>query len=495
MFLVLIQAFVPGVLHGQFAFAGFEHLGQLFQRRLWRVSLQNSLYLAANTAWLGTVLALMLAMLRQRLAPWGVSLLDLCAWALLIMPSFIIAQGWILFSIKGGIADAWLGMPWVNAWVFSPQGLVNIMVLKNYPFAYLAIVAAMQWQVRDHQYAAQLCGAGSWRRFLTVRLPLLLPAILSGMLLVFIDTIGDFGLPAALATTYRFPTLPYTIFTAINQSPIRFDLAGVLSFYLMAILMLAVALYLWLLRRSRFDFLTAKAEVAKAEPEGSAWLWHLLMLVFVVCALAVPLGASLAVSVVEQLSAGWQSSNFTLQHYRTLLQPGSLLHSALINSLRIALIAAMAGAIPVAIRILLGAMAQVPASFLQSAAMQGAGLMRRLATVLLPICLAAFLSALLTSFAGSVFDLAVTSILHPPGYAVLPVVIDRLFQQGLYGQSTAATLLAAAITLALLQLTAWSVRRIWRPLFVAPSASGNSSTLSSAKADKAAEPRLEHQHA
>lgn len=538
MALVLVQAVVPGILQGDFTFVGLSNLQELFNRRLWRVSLMNSLYLSSYTAIFGTLIGASLAIIRHQYPIVGATALDLCAWAMLIMPSFIIAQGWILFSIRDGIASQWLGMPWVYDAVFSPQGLVAIMSLKNYPFAYLAVSAAMQWHVKEYQHAARLCGAGPIRTLMTVRLPLLLPAILSGMVLVFIDTLGDFGLPAALATTYRFPTLPYTIFTAINQSPIRFDLAGVLSVYLMLILMAAVALYLWLLRRARFDFLTAKAEAGYKTSRRVNRGLSAVALGFVVIALGIPLGTSLMVSFIEQINLGFTAGNLTFAHYQSVLQSGSLLREALSNSMQIALMAAtasllvsflaaylltfsqfylngminvictmtlavpgvilgvgfiffwnhpwlynlglslyghpfilvlagMAGAIPIAIRVLLGAMGQIPQSFMAAAALQGVGLGRRLVTILLPLTLAAFLSAGLASFGSSVFDLAVTSILHPPGYAVLPVVIDRMFQQGYYGESTASTLVAAVLTLSLIQATYLSVRRLFRHLFQA----------------------------
>ncbi|WP_447927731.1 ABC transporter permease [Vreelandella sp. EE27] len=534
MTLVLLQAFWPGILQGDTRFAGFSNLAELFHRRLWRVSLTNSLYLAGYTALFGTLIGGGLAVVRQQCSAWGAAALDLCAWAMLIVPSFIVAQGWILFSIKSGIAAQWLGADWVNAAVFSPPGLVAIMCFKNFPFAYLAITAAMQWHVKEHQHAARLCGAGPLRTLATIRLPLLAPAILSGMVLVFIDTLGDFGLPAALATTYRFPTLPYTIFTAMNQSPIRFDLAGVLSVYLMAILVVAVALYLWLLRRSRFDFLTAKAEAGRPATRGHPLLTAAAF-GFVAVAVGIPLCSSLVVSLLDNLGDGVTASNMTLAHYRTVLASGSGLRAALANSFQIAAIAAvasllvaflaaylltfsqfylnglinvistitlavpgvilgvgfiflwnhpwldalglslyghpallvlagMAGAIPIAIRVLLGAMGQIPHSFMAAAALQGAGVWRRLFTILLPLTLTAFLSAGLASFGSSVFDLAITSILHPPGYEVLPVVINRMFQQGLYGESTASTLVAAALTLGVIQAVHMSARRLFQHL-------------------------------
>lgn len=536
MVLVLAQAFYPGILRGNFEFAGLSNLFELFNRRLWRVSLTNSLYLAAGTAVLGTLLGASLAVMRHSARFAGAAALDVTAWALLIMPSFVIAQGWILFSIRDGIAAQWLGLPMVYDWVFSPNGLVVIMSLTNYPFAYLAVSAAMQWHVREYQHAAQLCGAGVWRTLLTIRFPLLLPAILSGMVLVFIDTIGDFGLPAALATTYRYPTLPYTIYAAINQSPIRFDLAGVLSFYLVVILAIAVSLYFWLLRRSRFDFLTARAQAGYIGSQKFSILLSVVALGFVVLALGVPIGTSFSLSVIERISGGLAWDNLTLRFYGEILTPGSRFLQALQNSLRIAawaavgsivvsvsaaylltfsrfslnrlidvtctatlavpgvilgvgfifvwnhpwlgqwglnlygnpailVLAAMAGAIPIAIRVVLGAMSQVPASFLNAAALQGVSLQRRILTIVIPLTLGAILSATLAAFGTGVFDLAITSILHPPGYPVLPVVINRQFQQGYYGLSTASTMVAGLVTVLIIMLVNQGVRWACKPLF------------------------------
>lgn len=537
MAIVLLQAFYPGILRGNLDYAGLGNLLELFNRRLWRVSLINSLQLATGTAVLGTLIGASLAIMRHSGRFVGAGLLDLTAWALLIMPSFVIAQGWILFAIRDGIAAQWLGLPMVYGWVFSPSGLVVIMSLTNYPFAYLAVAAAMQWHVREYQHAAQLCGAGAWRVLLTVRFPLLLPAILSGMVLVFIDTLGDFGLPAALATTYRYPTLPYTIYAAINQSPIRFDLAGVLSVYLVLILAAAVALYFWLLRRSRYDFLTARAQ-AGTSVGGRRFnpMMSVVALLFVVIALGVPIGTSFSLSMIDRISGGLHWSNLTLAHYAAVLAPGSSFRAGLWNSLQIAtaaavgsilvslcaaylltfsrfslnrliditctatlavpgvilgvgfifvwnhpwladrglslyghpgilVLAAMAGAIPIAIRVVLGAMSQVPASFLHAAALQGVSLPRRIVTLVVPLTLAALLAATLAAFGTSVFDLAITSILHPPGYPVLPVVINRLFQQGYYGLSTAATMVAGGVTVLVIAVVNGAVRRLFRPYF------------------------------
>jgi iron(III) transport system permease protein len=527
---VLIQAFVPGAFGTNAKAASPAELLDIFARPLWRQSLINSLTLSLVAAALGGALGTSLAFLRYRMRLVFAGLLDLSTWLILILPSFVIAQGWILFASRGGIANQWLGLGFVTDAVFNPLGLAVVMSLKAFPLAYLAVAAGMQWRLDDLGHAAGLSGASPLRVFATVQLPLLMPAVLSGCVLIFIDVIGDFGLPAALATTYRFPTLTYAIYVAINQSPIRFDQAGILAFYVTILLLLGVCLYFHLIRRRRFDFLTGKAKSAEPKPSRWSWLADLYVLAVLIVSIAIPLGASLVVSFSETAVAADGSVQWTFSNYAAVFDDTSGFAEALGNSLSIAagsavcssilaflaayvlsfsnfslnrlidltctlslavpgvvlgigyifiwnsplldhwglslyghpailILAGSAGAIPYAIRIMLGSFAQLPPNMLQAAAMNGAGLGRRLLTIVIPVAALALISAALAAFASSVFDLAINAILRPPRLSVLPVYVNRAFEQGEFGVSTAATFMAGGATVLLIVILKWASTR------------------------------------
>jgi len=535
---VVAQAFVPGAFTGQAMQAGPGLLLEIFERPLWRRALSNSLFLATVAALAGGIIGTALAVLRAsgRMALGGA--LDVAAWAIIILPSFIVAQGWILFASRGGIANQWFGLGFVPDMVFNPWGLAAVMALKSWPFAYITVSAALHWRMEDHLHAARLCGASALRILWTVRIPMLLPAVLSGAVLIFIDVLGDFGLPAALATTYRFPTLTYAIYVAINQSPIRFDLAGVLAFYVTAIMAAAVLLYITALRRRRHDFLGARAQAAPGG-RARAGLPDAAAALALTLALVIPIGSSVLVSFTDRISAGFALSNLTLRHYDFVLQTGGAFLSALSTSLWIAaqtaagsailataaayvmtfsdfrlnrlidvtctlslavpgvvlgigyifvwnapavdraglslygtqhilVLAGIAGAVPIAVRVLLGAMAQVPASMLSAAALQGAGLGRQIMTIAVPLIAAALVAATLTAFGSAVFDLAINAILRPPRLQVLPVYVNRAFEQGEFGAATAATLVAGGLTVAIIAAISAGARAALRRLLHTP---------------------------
>ncbi|TYP78111.1 ABC transporter permease [Paenibacillus methanolicus] len=512
---VVVQVLLPGVFFGRFAFGDLSLLLDIFKRPLWFASLKNSLMLGVGTTVLATLLGGALAAIRARWAFAGARLLDIAVWLLLVTPSFILAQGWVMFASADGLAASWLGWNWLHGLVFQPAGLIAVMTLSKFPLAYLAVHGALAWKASRLGDAARMSGASPWTAWRTIEAPLLLPAIASGAMLVFVDTVGDFGLPASIATVFRFPTLPYSIYSALYTSPIRFDMAGALSFYLVLLIVLAMLVQMLALRKARFDFLSSRAvKNEPRRPRRGGWLLATGNALFLAAALGIPLGANALMSFTGSADAG----GMTLAHYKALFNENGTLLTGLLHSLEIAAAAAVfalligflvayvltysqfkfrrtidaislvslavpgivlgigyifiwnqswlehiglllygtpwilalagvAGAIPVVTRMITGAMAQVPGQLLAAAQMQGAGFALRLRTILAPLTKGALLSAALTAFGSSVFDLAISSILYPPNYMTLPVVINKAFEDLKFGYAAAATLTGAGLVI------------------------------------------------
>lgn len=528
---VIVQVLLPGVFFGSLEFGDLRLLLEIFHRPLWQKSLENSILLASGTTLIATLLGGALAMTRASWSFPTAKLLDAAVWILLITPSFILAQGWVMFAAPGGLAVDLFGWKWVSAAVFQPAGLVVIMTLSKFPLAYLSVYSAMEWKVDSLSQAARLNGAAPFAVWRTIQAPLLLPAFLSGAALVFMDTIGDFGLPASIAAVYRFPTLPYSIYSAIYTSPIRFDMAGVLSFYLVLLIGAAMLLQFYALRRSRFDFLSSRAVPAVPKPAGS-WTLPLAAgnLLFLAIVIAIPIGANVWMSLAKTQSGGMTLDNVTLAHYGALFSDSNKLLEGLGHSLLIAsaaaivglaagaavayvltysqfrykrfietvsiitlavpgvvlgigyifvwnqqwlepiglllygtpwilILASVAGAIPVITRVLVGAMAKVPASQLTAAQLQGGSFTARLRIILVPLIRGALLSAGLAAFGSGVFDLAVNSILFPPDFITLPVTINKAFEDLNFGYASAATVLGSGIVIIIIMALELLLRR------------------------------------
>lgn len=522
---VIVQVLLPGVFFGTRQLGDLSLLLDVFKRPLWYQSLKNTLTLGIGTTVLGTLIGGALATVRSRWTFPGARMLDVAVWLLIITPSFILAQGWVMFAASNGLAKTWFGWDWLHAFVFTPAGLIVVMSLSKFPFAYLAIHAALEWKVDRLGEAARLNGGSPWTVWRTIQLPLLLPAYCSGAMLVFMDTVGDFGLPASIAAVFRFPTLPYSIYSALYTSPIRFDMAGVLSFYLVLLIALAMGVQFYALRRSRFDFLNGRAvRSVPKEPAKGKWGFAGANVLVLAIVAGVPFGSSLLTSVTNP--NGEKGVSFTLEHFRQLFENGGPLTVGLSHSLEIAagaaavgliagffvsyvltysrfalrqavdvislislavpgvvlgigyifiwnqawleriglllygkpailILASVAGAIPVITRVLSGAMAKVPERLLAAAQMQGAGFAARLRTVLMPLLRGALVSAAMAAFGASVFDLATTSILFPPNFMTLPVMISQAFEDLKFGYAAAATLTGGGAVIVLILVAEW----------------------------------------
>ncbi|MEA5445069.1 iron ABC transporter permease [Gammaproteobacteria bacterium AB-CW1] len=258
----------------------------------------------------------------------------------IMTPPYIAALSYILVMQEGGFADAFLGgLPaGLRAWFFSFWGVSTVMALASFGYVALAVEAALERLPQRFDDAAAQLGAGLSQRLRLILLPLLLPAILNAGLLVFLEAISNFGVPAVLGTRSNLPLLPAEIFYLVTSWPVDLGLATSLSSLLC--LMALAGLYgsRWLgqwIGGGRY-----RPGPARQLPIGRKghWLgWAFVALLFLLSTI-VPYLAMMLSSLAE----GWQGGRpaLTLAHYRELLSPGSRGASALLTSLGLSLSAA-----------------------------------------------------------------------------------------------------------------------------------------------------------
>ena len=111
----------------------------------------------------------------------------------LVLPPTVL--GFYLLVAMG--ANGWLGQLWL-AWfghtlAFTFTGLVAASILYSLPFAVQPLVMAFESVDRRLLDAAAVLGAGRWRAFRQILLPLSFPGIVTAAVLSFAHTLGEFG--------------------------------------------------------------------------------------------------------------------------------------------------------------------------------------------------------------------------------------------------------------------------------------------------------------
>ena len=152
-----------------------------------------SVRLAAATMFLllliGTPIAYWLAFSRRR---WKFLVEAVVALPLVLPPTVL--GFYILISIgpRSPLGSAYRDLTG-SPLPFSFAGLLVASVLYSLPFAVQPFAAAFGGVDRRLIEASRCLGAGSWKTFRRVILPLSVPGVVTGMVLSFAHTLGEFG--------------------------------------------------------------------------------------------------------------------------------------------------------------------------------------------------------------------------------------------------------------------------------------------------------------
>ncbi|NIV32581.1 MAG: ABC transporter permease subunit, partial [Anaerolineae bacterium] len=83
--------------------------------------------------------------------------------------------------------------------IYSMPGLVVVIASYSFPYVFVFTKSALDLISSEMEDAANILGAGTVYTTLRVTLPLALPAILAAFIILFLEAIALFGVPALLA--------------------------------------------------------------------------------------------------------------------------------------------------------------------------------------------------------------------------------------------------------------------------------------------------------
>ncbi len=201
-------------------------------------SVAASLPLAVAVAWL----------LARRTFP-GKMALDAIVHLPLVLPPVVVGYALlVLFGRQGPLGSALASVGIVFA--FRWTGAALAAAVMSFPLVVRAIRLSMEAVDPRLEAAGRTLGAGPWRVFFTVTLPLAWPGVATGALLGFARSLGEFG--ATITFVANIPgetqTLPLAIYSAV-QVPGADVEALRLSILSVALSLGALGLSEWLARR------------------------------------------------------------------------------------------------------------------------------------------------------------------------------------------------------------------------------------------------------
>jgi iron(III) transport system permease protein len=158
--------------------------------------------------------------------------------------------------------------------IYSFAGLAFDIAIYSFPYLFIFTSAALDLVSSEMEDAANILGAGVIRTTLRIILPMVLPAIVEGGIVTFLEAIALVGSPALIAIPARFGVVTTQLLQFFSQ-PIRAEVAAA---YAVPLLLITVALFdgqRWLVRRRGFVALTGKGGERRIMELGP-WRWIML---------------------------------------------------------------------------------------------------------------------------------------------------------------------------------------------------------------------------
>lgn len=229
---------------------GLDNYPEMFQDRVIRKAFFNTLIISSGTTLLATFLGVSLAWINARTnCPWREQLEPFNLIPFFLSP-FVGAIAWHNLAaprvgLLNNLARSLFG---IETHIFNVDNIYGIIWVTGIffaPLVYLFTVGSLRRMDPSLEDSARTTGASLWRTTFTITLPLVTPAILSGAIIVFVTTAGEFGVPFKLGAPYGWETLTTQIFTKAVGDDANHYLGAAMSMVLGVI----TAVFIWLQRR------------------------------------------------------------------------------------------------------------------------------------------------------------------------------------------------------------------------------------------------------
>lgn len=213
-------------------FVGFENFIDLFTDPLYYQSILTTLFFSFSVAGVGMSVALLLAVMADRIIRGKLAYQTLLIWPYAVAPALAGVLWWILFDPSMGPIALWLtsaGVDW-NHYLNGNQAMILVVIAstwKQISYNFLFFLAGLQAVPRSLIEAAAIDGASPFKRFWTIVFPLLSPTtfflLVVNLVYAFFETFGVIDATTKGGPGQSTTTLVYKVF---DDGFVGLDLGG-----------------------------------------------------------------------------------------------------------------------------------------------------------------------------------------------------------------------------------------------------------------------------
>lgn len=205
-----------------------ENFVKFFSKRYYYRALLNSFKVTFSVTFLSILVGVPMAYFMSNYKIRGRGALEVLIIISMMSPAFIGAYSWILLCGRSGVITQFFqdsfGIATPSIYGFG--GILLVFTLKLYPFIYMYVSGALKKFDVSLSEAAESMGCHGARKVFGIVMPLITPTIFAGAMLVFMNSLADFGTPQLLGEGFvTMPVLVYSEFVSESGSEAHFAAA------------------------------------------------------------------------------------------------------------------------------------------------------------------------------------------------------------------------------------------------------------------------------
>ena len=267
-----------------------------------------------------------------------------------MLPSFIGALAWkMLLSPNAGFINQFLidhfgfSGPIFN--IYTYYGISGVEIMYLFPFVFIQVCGALERMDPTLEESARISGAGLFTITRKITIPLVLPSILSGALLIMLYSMAHFGTVAVLGIENGIYNIPTLIYERIHQSGGSFDAIRT-GTVLATVLVVTAAFIIWLQRKilgsGHYQIIGGKSfRPMELKLRGLRYPLLIFCLAYIAFTILLPTAVIFLVGSLKTYGLSFALSNLSLDNYKFILFDYKVTRDAIFNSVTLGFTAAV----------------------------------------------------------------------------------------------------------------------------------------------------------
>ncbi len=313
-------------------------------------ALLNSLFIAVGVTFMSTCIGTFFAWLVTRTDLPYKGFMKVMFLVPFMLPSFIGALAWkMLLSPRAGYINQFfmetLGFEEPVFNIYSYGGIMAVETMYLFPFVFIQVCGALERMDPTLEESARISGASLFTITRKITIPLVMPSIVSGALLIMLYSMAHFGTVAVLGVENGIFNIPTLIYERIHQSAGSFEAIRT-GTVLATVLVVTAALIIWLqnkvLNRGRFQIIAGKSfRPVEVKLRGLRMPLLIICLLYICFTIVLPTVTIFLVGGLKTYGLPITMENLTLDNYKFILFEWQLTKDAIRNSVTLGLAAAV----------------------------------------------------------------------------------------------------------------------------------------------------------